>query len=93
MRPYNSKYLETLVTKESKTIKVWFGTDLEEIPESSISFVGGTEGVFATYKNGDQISFLSGDDGHWWHMGTYHIDWCEGISKNIYQYVSKGRRK
>ena len=75
------------------TTIVKFPDGYKEIHTSSIKFVDDVEGVFATYQNGNQIHFLGGDDGAWWIMATYHIDWCEGISKNIYSYCTKGRRK
>ena len=78
----------------TETTLVRFPLDeYREIPTKNIKFVGGEGGVFATYQENDQIHFLSGNDGAWWLLATYHIDWCNGISKNIYSYCTQGRIK
>jgi len=76
-----------------KQTLVRFGNDYKKINTENIKFVGGDEGVFATYQDGNLIYFLGGDDGAWWVMASYHQDWCEDISKNIYSYCTTGRRK
>ena len=75
------------------TLIRFFGDNYQEVPEENIKFVDGNEGVFATYQNESLIHFLGGDDGAWWEMAQYHVDWCDAIAKNIYGYCSKGRRK
>lgn len=67
--------------------------EYKKIPTESINFVGGEEGVFGTYQNGNQVHFLGGDDGAWWVMATYHTDWCKDIAKNIYRLLHKSMKK
>ena len=69
----------------------WFNNkEIKSISKDKIKF---TDDVFATYQDGDQIYFLGGDDGSWWVLAVYHQFWLEQISKNLYSYVTKGRRK
>lgn len=45
------------------TLVKFLWDEYREIPTANIKFVGGEEGVFATYQENDQIHFLGGDDG------------------------------
>lgn len=79
--------------EHKSTVTVQFWDKYKEVPYENIKFVGGDEGIFATYQVGNLVHFLAGDDGAWWCIASYHQDWLGGISKNIYSYCTNGRRK
>jgi hypothetical protein len=69
--------------------KSWCGSSESpyyELEESQIEFVGGNEGVFATYRQKDCVMFLAGDDGAWRELGSYHKDWIPLIIQNLSLY-------
>lgn len=41
--------------------------------------VGGPEGVFAAWREGNQIHFATGDDGYWREVASYHRNWANDI--------------
>ncbi len=57
-----------------------------ELEEAQLEFVGGKEGVFATYLKGDCVMLLAGDDGAWWEIGMYNKQWIPELIKNLSLY-------
>lgn len=45
--------------------------------------VGGPEGVFACWTEGDIIYLAGGDDGNWWEIGHYHKSWIHWIGSAL----------
>ena len=65
------------------------GSQFWDIPDEQISFVGGKEGVFATWKVGHLIYMAAGDDGGWWEIACYSERWLPLIITNLQGYLSK----
>lgn len=53
----------------------------------SAKLVGGEDGVFAVWMEGEIVHMAAGDDGHWWEIGAYHKYWIPQIQKVLTEVV------
>lgn len=55
----------------------------KDVPDEKVKFVGGYDGVFACWEEGDFIVMAAGDDGSWWEIAKYSKFWGPGIAQAI----------